>query len=111
MTQPLCMERDSPWSPSGFDRGRYQAQYRKRADVGIRTRDLLLTMQVLYRLSYVGGGVPASYCGSLERYPFRLRNRGPDALTAGLRAPLLPLGLSREALQMVAPGAPAVGET
>lgn len=24
------------------------------ADVGIRTRDLLLTMQVLYQLSYVG---------------------------------------------------------
>ena len=29
-------------------------QARKQADVGIRTRDLLLTMQVLYQLSYVG---------------------------------------------------------
>jgi hypothetical protein len=27
---------------------------RRQADVGIRTRDLLLTMQVLYQLSYVG---------------------------------------------------------
>jgi hypothetical protein len=29
-----------------------------KADVGIRTRDLLLTMQALYRLSYVGLTLP-----------------------------------------------------
>ena len=29
-------------------------RFARQADVGIRTRDLLLTMQVLYQLSYVG---------------------------------------------------------
>ena len=33
---------------------------RDRADDGIRTRDLLITNQLLYQLSYVGGSVENS---------------------------------------------------
>jgi hypothetical protein len=40
-----------------------QEQARKQADVGNRTRDLLLTMQVLYQLSYVGAASDPSRFG------------------------------------------------
>jgi uncharacterized protein (DUF2237 family) len=58
---------------------RYKGALRHEADVGNRTRDLILTMDALYQLSYVGNDAcivppqrrrrPSSWCVCARRSP------------------------------------------